>query len=158
RVLDGDGLAPRRAPAGQRGRPGPRRDGRLPRLPPLRAVVRTRRDVPFLHAPGPRDAERADGVPRRPRSRAARRARRRGALAQLPGVRPPRRPAPEPRRARRRTGDPAREPLLPDREPLPLQLEVLASLGAAVPRLRGAAGAAMGRARRLAPGRAAAET
>ena len=45
-----------------------------PRLPPLRAELRAPRDVALVHAPRPRDAERADRVPRRQGDRAAARA------------------------------------------------------------------------------------
>src|SRR5581483_11689551 len=81
-------------------------------------------DVTLVHAPRPPDAERAHRVPRRQGGRAPARARDRGAVAQL-------------RRLR-----------TPDREPPPLQREVRAALGAALPPLAEPSRHAAGRPRR----------
>src|SRR5438034_987615 len=115
------------------------------RIPALRAGARPPGDVPLRHAPRPLDTERIDGVPRRPVDRGATRARSRRGLAELRRLRTPDARSSERRRVA--AGPPRRalQPLLPDREPLQLQRQVLASLGAAVPRLRsGPAPAARG--------------
>src|SRR6202012_4370465 len=73
----------------------------------------------------------------RHRGRPAARARGRGAVAELRGVRPL-----DAQPGLRAAGhawraDRARKSLLPDREPVPLQYEVLSALGAPLPHLRG---------------------
>ena len=70
------------------------------------------------------------------------------ALAQLRRVRPPARSTGRPHGAlTRRRSSSLGEPLLPDREPLSLQREILAALGAAIPRLRACPRATEGRLR-----------
>src|SRR5205085_8938775 len=90
-------------------------------------------------APRPGHAERADGVHGRARDRAAAGAGRARGVAQLRRLRPPDpRPA-QPPRAPDRPRPAGGRPLLPDRAPLPLQREVLPTLGAALRRLRASA-------------------
>ncbi len=129
--LHGD--APRRHARRRRARSG----RRAARLPALRARVRPRRPVAERDAPRPRHPERARRRDDRARHRARTRAWDRGAVTELRGVRQvASQPAGQVRTARRpRAGDP--EPVVPDREPVQLQREVLPALGAALPRARG---------------------
>ena len=112
-------------------------DGRDPRRPALRALLRPPRRVAVVHAARSGDSQRDDRVPRGPRDRAAARARAGGAVAQLRGVREMDAQPREAARAAARQADRARQPVLPDREPVPLQREVLPAVGAPVPRVRG---------------------
>src|SRR4029079_5693211 len=134
RLLDGDGLARRGPPAGQRRRPRARRRQPHPRLPPLRPEPRPSGNVALVHAPRLRHAERFDGVSRREGDRTDARRRDGGAVAELRTLRPP-----DPRAGRGRASPRVPRPLLPGRAPLPVQRQVRPALGAALPRLRGRA-------------------
>ena len=113
-------------------------DGRDPRIPSFRPGLRPRRDVALVHAPRARHAQRPHRVPRGEVDRAPARPRHR-AVAQLRRLR-----AGDPRPAGlldRLFGRIAGcRPVLPDREPLPLQRQVLTAMGASLSPLRGRAG------------------
>ena len=113
------------ARAGHAVRARARRRGRRARRAALRPVLRAPGDVAVDHAPRPEHPERADGVPGRGRDRVDARARDRGDVAQLRGAHEYMR---DPQNAfERLLGRAARgaEPVLPDREPVPVQRQVL---------------------------------
>jgi lysyl-tRNA synthetase class 2 len=98
--------------------------------------VRATRDVAVGDAPGAHDPERDDRVPPREVDRAASRPGRARGLAELRRVRARRARASGHSAASRTADDPLRRPVLPDREPVQVQREVLPAVGAALLHVR----------------------